>query len=645
MSTGVVVDFNANLARFSSGVDKAINDLNKFESQGKRVSAAINSAFATLGVGLSIAGFTAMIKGSIDAQDRLNDLRLTTNLTIETLSGLDFAAAVSGSDLEATAASINKLAVNMGKNAEKFKALGITAKDPLEAFKQLAEIFVTVQDPQLRAALGAEALGKTWQGAAPLLMEGSKGIAALVEKGARLAGMTTESTKAADEFNDKWRELFGTGRLLNTMVGDALPLLNALADDMIKARDKSGDLNDEFKPLLETGKAVTILFGNVAFVMKAVGTEIGGIAAQFAALGKGEFAKAWAIGDIMKADAEAARKAFDEWETKILGLGGRAAAAGAEAVKKRDAALESRVSKFVDPGKTAKLVGSVEDYALRIQQAVAGAVHNSAIVKARELADQIEFLDSLFFDSGLDADIYTSALEKLTGMTDNAAKAAERLAHMIDATPSAQLEEARKDMQLLAEAFERGRISEEQFNEAVQTRLGQTGKALDEMTEFAREAARNMQDAMADGFFDLMQGKFDRLGSNFKTMIDRMVANAVAADLAKRLFGDFGKTGEMGGWIGGLLKGLGGGGGYGDAAGVAAGVPQFAAGTPYVQRTGLALIHQGERIVPAAENRAGFGGNITINISGSNNAPDVRRAAGQGAREALAAFSGAQRYG
>lgn len=36
--------------------------------------------------------------------------------------------------------------------------------------------------------------------------------------------------------------------------------------------------------------------------------------------------------------------------------------------------------------------------------------------------------------------------------------------------------------------------------------------------------------------------------------------------------------------------------------------------------------------------------NIVIHIHGNNNAPDVRRAAGQGAREALQAFSGAQRY-
>ena len=36
--------------------------------------------------------------------------------------------------------------------------------------------------------------------------------------------------------------------------------------------------------------------------------------------------------------------------------------------------------------------------------------------------------------------------------------------------------------------------------------------------------------------------------------------------------------------------------------------------------------------------------NITVNVNGTN-APDVRRAAGQGAREALSALNGARRYG
>ena len=347
MTTGVVVDFNANLVRFTNGVDKAIADLNKFQSHTQRITANINSALGAIGLGLSGAGFVAIVKGSIDAQDKLNDLRASTQLTIATLTGLDFAAKVSGGDLESIAGSINKLAVNMGKDAEKFKALGITAKDPVEAFKQLADVFVGIQDPQLRAATGAEALGKSWAGAAPLLMEGSRGIGELIEKGTSLSGITAESAKQADAFNDKWTELFGTGKTLNTVVGSALPLLNALADDMIKARKETGALDTEFKPLLETGKAVAVLFGNISFVFKGVGTEIGGMAAQVAAIGRGDLSAAQAIGEAMKQDAAAARLSFDEWEARIMGLGDQVGSASGSAVQKaRDSALEARASAF-----------------------------------------------------------------------------------------------------------------------------------------------------------------------------------------------------------------------------------------------------------------------------------------------------------
>ena len=68
-----------------------------------------------------------------------------------------------------------------------------------------------------------------------------------------------------------------------------------------------------------------------------------------------------------------------------------------------------------------------------------------------------------------------------------------------------------------------------------------------------------------------------------------------------------------------------------------------------VPRDMLARIHQGEKIVPAAQNTGASAGsgqtlNIVVNVNGNASAPDVRRAAGQGAREAIAAFSNAGRY-
>lgn len=193
-----------------------------------------------LATALSAAGFINMVKGSIDAMDHLNDLSKTTGLTVEALSGLKLAAKQSGGDLDSIAASVNKLAVEMGKAPAKFRELGITAQDPLEAFKQLADIFNRIEDPQQRAAVAAAALGKSWAGAAPLLAEGSQKIAEMVETGAKAAGVTSEMARQSDELNGKWLLLVGSGGLVNGMVGRMLPTLLLATDAMIALKNATG---------------------------------------------------------------------------------------------------------------------------------------------------------------------------------------------------------------------------------------------------------------------------------------------------------------------------------------------------------------------------------------------------------------------
>ncbi len=312
----------ANMARLVADMQQAKHLVS---STMRDISSSVDQAksvLAGLGVSLTASGLALIAKRAIDAADAMNDLSKSTGIAVDKLAGLRMAAKQSGGDLEGIAQSINKLSVNIGKNGEKFAALGVTAKDPLEAFKQLADVFKDIDDPQLRAAVGAEALGKQWASAAPLLAEGGQKIGEMVEKGAKLSGMTKELAESADAFNDKLVELGGNGGTLNGIMSQMLPVLNKLLDDFIALKGEGGGLGQVLgSALTEALRAVVVLAGNVAFVLRGIGTEIGGIAAQVVAFVSGDFARASEIGRMMTKDAEAARAKFDAWEASIMAVG------------------------------------------------------------------------------------------------------------------------------------------------------------------------------------------------------------------------------------------------------------------------------------------------------------------------------------
>lgn len=197
-------------------------------------------------------------------------------------------------------------------------------------------------------------------------------------------------------------------------------------------------------------------------------------------------------------------------------------------------------------------------------------------------------------------------------------------------------------------------------------------KALD---SFAENAAKNIQDSMAEFLFNPFDKGLKGMVQGFGQTIQKMIAEAVAADLARRLFGglaDQGKT-QGTGWIGGALDwlgntlGLADGGAFGPGGvrAFASGGIMGAAGGLLTQPTMFPMANGGiglggeagvEAVMPlkrgsdgklgvSAGNSGGPRHNITVVVQGNQAAPDVRRAAGQGAREGLMAFERARRYG
>lgn len=224
----------------------------------------------------------------------------------------------------------------------------------------------------------------------------------------------------------------------------------------------------------------------------------------------------------------------------------------------------------------------------------------------------------------------------------------KKLNDLLAATPTAQLEETRKDMIRLAEAFEQGKISAEQFSEAASTRLGNVAasakEAADEWSVFADEAARNIQDALGDTLQATMEGNWRAIGDAWKRTLDRMVAEALAAKLGQALLGDFAKSGNVGGLAGSAVEffsKL-----FASAKGNAfapGGVLAFATGgivngaTPFTfggGRLGVMGEAGPEAIVPLKRGRdgtLGVGGGIVVNqtINVSTSGPTDRRSIAQ----------------
>lgn len=72
--------------------------------------------------------------------------------------------------------------------------------------------------------------------------------------------------------------------------------------------------------------------------------------------------------------------------------------------------------------------------------------------------------------------------------------------------------------------------------------------------EFVKNAAENIQRYLGDSLYDVLSGDFKSIADSFTQMVNRMVAEAIAADLAKYLLGDLIKGGTGKGVVGSLFE-------------------------------------------------------------------------------------------
>jgi hypothetical protein len=574
----LVVRLGADVAGFRADLSKASSIAQKELGSIERSARGIHSSFRTLGAGLvaglSVGALVSFVKSGIDAADQLGVISKRTGVTVEQLSVLKFAAEQSETSFDTLATGLQKFEVNLAK-------AGISGTQTIGMLTALADHFQQTEDPAKRLQIAVKAFGKSaGPELVPFLALGRAGIEELIAK-AREMGLeiSGDTAKAADDFNDQLKAMEAQlSQVAVIMGGSFIQALGGINEVRI-----SPQLVSDIEAIgTALGKATHFA---VEFA-KNIGTAL--------SIAKGLASPMSIPGMLMESAAEAsAKKTKSEFEAIRANLAAGATGEGAGQAARLGISLpppdkapppQADLDKFLasigpkaKAGGGRKGGGKAKAPRDEFAEAMEGLQREIAMVGELTNAEKILFetqqgryrtlteaQKQALVGAAQQLDAATAAEEqerKSAQALDEMEASARELLKPVDELDRAffeynlQLEE----LQTLLDA---GRLSQSEFAAATENlrRTFEEANFADpvkqqseEMLESIREAARDMQDAMSDFFFDILQGKTEDFGARFKAFVDRMVADWLASQIQMAIFGEGFAGGGKGGGIGGIL--------------------------------------------------------------------------------------------
>ncbi|MFN3913875.1 MAG: phage tail protein [Aquabacterium sp.] len=262
---------------------------------------SVNVVLANLGVAVSVAGLTAMVKSAIDTGDALDEMSQRVGVSVETLSVWKPAAEQSGVSGESFEKGLRKLSTTMLEAAtgsedaaRGLEAVGVEFKNQdgtLRATDQvlldLAERFKAMPDGAEKTALAVQLFGKSGAELIPFLNQGRDGINELAaEMQALGVQMSSETAAQAGNFNDALDKLkLATTSIGNQIIASLLPALNDMAGGMVESAKQGGTLRAILDGVVLVLKTLALGAATVGKAFVALGEAIGaGVAAAVEAL-------------------------------------------------------------------------------------------------------------------------------------------------------------------------------------------------------------------------------------------------------------------------------------------------------------------------------------------------------------------------
>lgn len=572
----------------------------------KKSADSTNAAFASAATGInkirssmlglvSVGSMVALTRSAAQLADNISESADAVGLTIERFQELRYAATQSGVSAE----QFTQALANLSKYAEE-RGIG----DINQAFLDVAKRIGSANTALERLTIATDAFGaRAGKYFVTLMQDGAAGVERLAQE-ARDLGlvMSTETAQSVGAVNDAL-DAFGLAVKVNVnnALAQALPLLrsatkwiaefnaaatggggqstitstatNAVSRRLQEAKDavvslERGDLSDptRLKALDEGRKTIIALQAELANLTPSLKAQEGATKASAAAT------KAWS--DVTRGLRTEEERYLDERARVIAAA--QAAGASEEDLANALSRVDAQYRKIETSSRAA-------------------ASGRQAAVRSGDSEARAAAAEAARLDEQLDAE-------------------ARRFKDLAD--PVAPL---RRELELLDKLLAAGKISFDVWAEAafqVQERVGElvepAERAAAQVSEYWSEAARGIQGAMADFLFDPFTDGLQGMLRGFLDVIRRMLAEAVAAQLAQALFGDI-AGGKPGGYFGAFLAGMFHGGGLVGAPGPSRLMPELAfVGAPRYATGGLAglrpnempaILHRGEEVLTAQDPR------------------------------------------
>lgn len=658
----------------AKGVKTATDDLKKLgdaAGPAEKKATQLGKAIGTVVAAAATGAFGAFIKESIDLADNASKAAQMAGVTTEALTGLQYAAGLAdvsagelNNSLKFLNLSISKAAAG-GKEAQRaFGDIGVSVRDAAGNLRtadavllDVADRFSQYENGAEKAALAQELFGRSGTAMIPLLNSGAAGINELTAQAERFGLVVSQETAtASEEFNDSLTVMQGITRGVgNQLAREMLPTLNDITGTMIDVAENTDAVSTASDILSGTLKSLVTAGIVVGTTFKVVGDSIGAFAAGAAAAAQGEFSQAIDIfkmgGTDYKETTEAALNRINAlWDGSAAKTGEEAGKVAGSLRELKRGATEAGEESEKTAGKVAKLTDTIgaQVAALEFQASVVG-----------KDKDEVTLL-KLALDGATESQLASAqaALGTVAAYDEHIEKT-KKLKEQEDersARGKAITQESLSDLEVLAQkqqgyydALQEGSISQEVFNKASAKNseaMKEVAYGADEaggaLNDFAKTAQENIQSQLADNLTEGFNGSFRDILSGWGQLVQRMIAEAAAAQLTESLFGALG--------VGGAKGGAGGAGAIASIGSFFAGFFDNGGNIPsgqfgVVGEKGPEIVRGPVNVTGREDTKRLSGGNtIIINQPGVSNTREAERSAGATRRAVYGAVNSGSRY-